>query len=169
VGTSMTMFPELDVGYILMPSFPTANTKLVLGSVVSYASLFVSKRVSGDKKNAALIFVKEMIDNPNAYFDIPFYHTPPYWVGAVCNKKYIAELEKRPADKMNEFTRTALVATNKGIPAVRTLQTKISEPILIRQVIYPEMQNVMLGKKSIDEMLKYITDYLTKQEKQLAE
>jgi hypothetical protein len=30
------------------------------------------------------------------------------------------------------------------------------------------MINVFLGKKTIDEMLKYLTDNLTKQEKQLA-
>jgi hypothetical protein len=110
-----------------------------------------------------------MIDNPAVYFDIPFYHTPPYWVGAVCNKKYIADLEKRPADKMNEFSRTALTATKQGLPAVKTLETKIAEPILIRQVTFPEMENVLLGKKSVDEALKYLTDYLTNQEKQLAE
>jgi len=169
VGSSMTNFPELDLGYILMPPFPTADTKLVLGSVVSYGTYFVSKRVTGDKKNAALIFLKEMITNPVPYVDIPFYNKPPYWVGAVCNKKYIADLEKRPAEKMNEYSRTALTATNKGLPAVNTLETKIAEPILIRQVLYPEIESVLLGKKSIDEMLKYITDYLTNQEKQLAE
>jgi ABC-type glycerol-3-phosphate transport system substrate-binding protein len=169
VGASMTSFPELDVGYILMPSFPKADTQLVLGSIVSYGVYFVSKRVSGDKKNAALIFLKDIITEPAEYMDIPFYRTPPYWVGAVCNKKYVADLESRPADKMTEFSRTALTATNKGLPAVRTLETKISEPIIIRQVIYPEMENVFLGKKSVDEALKYLTDYLTNQEKQLAE
>jgi hypothetical protein len=52
---------------------------------------------------------------------------------------------------------------------VKTLATKIAEPILIRQVTFPEMENVLLGKKSVDEALKYLTDYLTNQEKQLAE
>ncbi len=31
------------------------------------------------------------------------------------------------------------------------------------------MMNVFLGKKSIDEALGYMTDYLTRQEKQLAQ
>jgi hypothetical protein len=31
------------------------------------------------------------------------------------------------------------------------------------------MENVFLGKKSIDEMMEYLTSYLTAQEKQLAE
>jgi hypothetical protein len=169
VGGTMTNFPELEVDYILMPPFPTANDELVLGSVVSYGVLFASKRLEGDKRNAALTFMKEMIVKPAEFYDIPFYHDPPYWVGAVCNKKYVAELESRGASQMNAFTNTALTATNKGLPAVNTLETQIAEPILIRQAIHPEMTNVFLGKKSIDEMLDYLSDYLTKQEKQLAE
>lgn len=169
VGATMTNFPELDVGYMLMPPFPTPQNELVLGSIVSYGVLFMSKRLKGDERNAALIFYRDLITNSVEFYDIPFYHKPPYWVGAVCNKKYIAELESRPADKMNEFAQTCLTATNKGLPAVKTLETKISEPIIIRQVIFPEMENVFLKKKTIDQMLKYLTDYLTKQEKQLAE
>ncbi len=166
VGATMTNFPELDVGYLLMPPFPTANDKLVLGSVVSYGSYFASKRLKGDKLNAAMILFKDIMTNPE-FCDIPFYHEPPYWVGAICLKKYVDVLTTRPADKMNEFAQTALTATQKGLPAINTLETRISEPILIRQVIHPEMTNVFLGKKSIDDALKYLTDYLTKQEKQL--
>jgi len=169
VGATMTNFPELDVGYIMMPPFPDPNRKLVLGSIVSYGTLFVSKRVTGDKRNAALIFMTELITNPAEFLDIPFYHDPPYWVGAVCNKKYVEELDKRPKSQMNEYTKTALLVTKNGLPAVNPLETKISEPIIIRQVIYPEMEKVFLGKESIDDMLRYITDYLTNQEKQLAD
>ena len=169
VGATMTDFPELDVGYILMPPFPNKNTKLVLGSVVSYFDLFVSKRLTGDKRNAALIFIRDLMQKPAGYFDIAFYHKPPFWVGSVCNKNYISELEKRPSDKMNQYSQTALEVTKVGLPAVNTLDTKISEPVLIRQVLYPAMQSVFLGERSIDEMLGYISSYLTNQEKQLAE
>jgi len=169
VGGVMTSFPELDVGYMLMPPFPTASTKLVLGSIVSYGVMAPSKRLSGDKLNAVMLFFKDLVTKPADHYDIPFYHKPPYWVGAICNKAYVAELMKRPADKMNEFARTALTATNKGLPAVNTLTTKISEPIIIRQVIHPEMMNMFLGKKSVDDVLKYMSDYLTQQEKQLAQ
>ena len=168
VGHSMTTFPELDVGYILMPPYPTAKDKLVLGSVVSYGSYFLSKRLKADKLNGSLLLIRDLLTNPAEYCDISFYHKPPYWVGAICAKKYVDELTKRPADKMNEFSQTALTVTQKGLPAVNTLETLISEPILIRQVLHPEMTNVWLGKRSIDEMLKYVTDYLTKQEKELA-
>ena len=169
VGSAMTTFPELDVGYILMPPFPTAKEKLVLGSVVSYGSYFLSKRLKGDKLNGALLLIRDLLTNPAEYCDISFYHKPPYWVGAIAAKKYVDELTKRPADKMNEYSQTALTVTQKGLPAINTLDTLISEPILIRQVMHPEMTNVWLGKKSIDETLKYMSDYLTKQEKELAQ
>jgi ABC-type glycerol-3-phosphate transport system substrate-binding protein len=168
VGGSMTSFPELDVGYILMPPFPTAQDKLVLGSVISYAVFSTSKRLKGDKLNAAMLFVKDVMTKPADHYDLPFYNKPPFWVGAVTNKKYIAELQKRPPDKMTEFSQTCLTATNKGLPAVKTLEHRLPEPALIRQGIFPEMMNLFLGKKTIEEVLKYLTDNLTKQEKQLA-
>lgn len=167
VGSTMTNFPELDIGYVMMPPFPDADDELVLGSVASYGVFFVSKRVEGAKKDAALLFIKTIMTNPVVFYDIPFYHEPPYWVGAVCNSKFIDALSARGDSEMNEFTRTGLAAAKEGIPQVRTLETHITEPVLIRQVIYPEMENVFLGKKSIDEMLDYLTDYLTAQEKQL--
>jgi ABC-type glycerol-3-phosphate transport system substrate-binding protein len=169
VGAVKTSFPELDVGYFLMPAFPTADTKLVLGSVLSYGVMAPSKRLSGDKLNAALLFFKDLVTKPTDHYDLPFFHVPPYWVGAVCNKAYVADLMKRPDNTMNEYARTALTATNKGLPAVNSLMTKIAEPILIRQVIHPEMMNLFLGKKSVDEVAKYMSDYLTQQEKQLAQ
>jgi ABC-type glycerol-3-phosphate transport system substrate-binding protein len=169
VGLAMTQFPELEVGYILMPPYPKAGDDLVLGSIVSYGALFVSRRVEGDTRNAALIFIRDIMTRPTELYDIPFYHEPPYWVGAVCNKKYIDELMSRSDSEMNEFAQTCLTATNKGLPAVNVLETRISEPIIIRQVIHPEMESVFLGKKSIDEMMEYLTSYLTQQEKQLAE
>lgn len=169
VGGTMTNFPELDVGYLIMPPFPTANDDLVLGSVLSYGTWFVSKRVEGDKEKAALTFIKEVMTNPVELYDIPFYHDPPYWVGAVCNRIYIDELLSRSPSEMNAFTQTALTSTNDGLPAVNNLETRVTEPILIRQVIHPEMTSVFLGKKSIDEMMQYLTDYLTQQEKELAD
>lgn len=168
VGAAMTSFPELEVGFMLMPPFPSADSKLVLGSVISYGVMSVSKRLKGDTMNAALLFIKDVMDKPAEHFDLPFYNKPPFWVGAVTNKKYIAELMSRPPDKMTEYAQTCLTATNKGLPAVNTLEHRVAEPILIRDTIHPEMDAVFLGKKSIDEMLKYLTDFLTKQEKQLA-
>lgn len=167
VGGTMTNFPELDVGYILMPPFE--DNDLVLGSIISYGSLFASKRLTGDELKGAMLFLNEILTNPSMYYDIPFYHEPPYWVGAVTNKMYIGELETRSESEMNEFSKTALTATKEGLPAVHTLETKISEPILIRQTIYPEMEKVFLGRKSVDEALSYLTEFLTNKEKQLAE
>lgn len=168
VGHAMATFPELEVGYIMMPPYPGANDELVLGSVVSYGTYFASKRLKGAKLDGALQLFKDLLNDPAEYCDISFYREPPYWVGAICFRKYVDELESRPPDQMNEFSETALKVTKDGLPAINTLETLISEPILIRQVIHPEMTNVWLGEKSIDEALAYMTDYLTKQEKDLA-
>ncbi len=168
VGATMTSFPELDVGFLGMPPYPTKDTKLQLGSVVSYGAFFLSKRLTGSKKDAALTFIKELVSNPAQFLDIPFYHEPPYWVGVINSKAYIAELKRRPEDKMNEYVKTALTATEKGLPAVHPLDTKISEPVLIRNILFPEIQKVFLGRGSIDDMLRYLTKYLTSTEKELA-
>jgi len=168
VGANMTSYPELEVSFFMMPPYPTADTKLVVGSVISYGVRFFSKRLSGAKKEAAFTFLKEFTETPENYYDINFYHKPPFWVGVVLNKKYMETLRAKPKDETNEYTRIALLATDVGMPAVNTLETKISEPILIRSAIFPEMQKVFLGKESIDDMLKYLTKYLTRREKELA-
>lgn len=168
VGATMTSFPELDVGFLGMPPYPDKGTKLQLGSVVSYGTFFLSRRLTDSKKDAAMTFIKELVNNPAEFFDIPFYHEPPYWVGVINSKAYIAELKKRPENKMTEYAKTALIATEKGLPAVHPLDTKISEPDLIRNILFPQMQKVFLGKESIDKMLSYLTKYLTSREKELA-
>jgi ABC-type glycerol-3-phosphate transport system substrate-binding protein len=169
VGGAMTDFPELEVAYLPMPSFPTANTDLVLGSIISYFNLTISKRLKGAEKEAAYTFINEIMTNPEEYYDIPFYASPPYWVGAVSNKEYVKILEGRSESEMNEFSYTALDATKNGLPAINTLDTVLSEPLVIRQTIYPEMENVFLGKKTIDQVLTYLSSFLTEQEKQAAE
>jgi hypothetical protein len=152
----------------MVPPYPTPDTELQIGSICHWGTNFLSKRLTGDKKKAALLFMKELITNPAPYVDIPFAAKPPYWVGAIGNKKYVAELKKRPASEMNEYMKTALIATEIGLPAVHGLDTKISEAILIREVLFPEIQSVFLGKKTIDEALEFLTEYLTKKEKELA-
>jgi ABC-type glycerol-3-phosphate transport system substrate-binding protein len=168
VGAVMTDFPELEVGFFMMPPFPTADTPLQIGAICHWGTYFLSRRLEGDKKNAGLIFMKELIEDPVSYYEIPFNAKPPYWVGALSNKKGVAQLKAKEAE-LNEFARTALVATEVGLPALSPLDTKISEAILIRNVLFPEMQEVFLGRKSIDEALKYLTEYLTSREKELAE
>lgn len=168
VGAVMTSFPELDVGFFMMPPYPEESTKLQLGSATLFASFFLSKRLSGSKKNGAITFIKDLVDNPTGFFDVPLYHRPPYWLGVVNSKAYIAELERRPKDKMNEYARIALDTTRKGLPAVHSLDTKMLYDDLITSSLYPEIQKVFLGKGSIDDMLRYLTKYLTNREKELA-
>ena len=167
VGAVMTDFPELDIGFFMMPPFPTADTPLQIGAICHWGTYFLSRRLSGDKKNAGLMFMKELVEDPLTYYEIPFNAKPPYWVGALSNKKGVEQLKAKEAE-LNEYAKIALLATEVGLPALSPLETRISEAVLIRSVIFPEMQEVFLKRKSIDEALKYLTDYLTAKEQELA-
>ncbi len=168
VGAVMTDFPELDIGFFMMPPFPTSKTPLQIGAICHWGTLFLSRRLEGDKKKAGLLYIKQIIDDPLTFYEIPFNHVPPYWVGVTSSKKAVADLRAKEAE-LNEYSKAALQATEIGVPALSPLDTKISEAILIRSVIFPEMQEVFLGRKSIDEMLKYLSEYLTSQEKEIAQ
>ncbi len=160
VGAVMTDFPELDIGFFMMPPFPTPETPLQIGAICHWGTFFLSRRLDGDKKKAGLLFIKQIIDDPVTFYEIPFNHVPPYWVGVTSSKKVVADLKAKEAE-LNEYAKIALQATEIGLPALSPLDTRISEAILIRSVIFPQMQEVFLGRKSIDEMLKYLSEYLT--------
>ncbi|GAG85668.1 unnamed protein product, partial [marine sediment metagenome] len=101
--------------------------------------------------------------------DIPF--TNGYWVGVPGSKTYVDSVVKLAAEG-NAPTRAAEIAAtvaSEYVPSIDLLQTKISEPELIRTVIYPELQNVFLGDKTIDEVLDYLTTTLTVKEQELLE
>ena len=70
---------------------------------------------------------------------------------------------------MNEFSKTALEVSMNGLPNVKTLETLISEPILIRQQIYPMMHKVFMNEISINDALNELTEQLTMLEKEKGE
>ena len=55
-----------------------------------------------------------------------------------------------------------------GLPNVKTLETLISEPILIRQQIYPMMQKVFLDEITVNEALQELSEQLTMIEEEKA-
>ncbi len=71
---------------------------------------------------------KEMHDQPGGLLRHSVLQEAAVWVGAVAFKKYVDELDKRPADKMNEFAQTALTATQKGLPAINTWTPRSPSP-----------------------------------------
>ena len=166
VGVAMTAFPDLEVSYFTMPKYDS-NSKRVFGSVLSYGSYFISKHIKNDEKKAAIVFIRDMIEN-NSFIDTPLYASPPYWVGAVASKNYIKTLKSRNDSEMNEYSKTALEVSLNGLPNVKTLETLISEPILIRQQIYPMMQKVFLDEITVNEALKELSEQLTMIEEEKA-
>ncbi len=166
LGAWGDQYPDLKLDYMYMPKYPGVDKNV--HSVVSWACMAVSKRLEGDKRNAALLYIKEMLENPE-FYDIPF--TNGYWVGVPGSKTYVDSVVKLAAEG-NAPTRAAEIAAtvaSEYVPSIDLLQTKISEPELIRTVIYPELQNVFLGDKTMDEVLDYLTTTLTVKEQELLE
>jgi ABC-type glycerol-3-phosphate transport system substrate-binding protein len=156
-------YPDLKLNYISMPYYP-GTTKNDHAEAM-WACFGVSKRLTGDKLNAAYIWVKEVYENPDM-FNIPINNG--YWVGIPNSKAYIDSIVKlvEEGNAPNMYAEVAAtVASNYGA-ALNVLPTKITEVDLIRNGIYPEMQNVFLGTKTIDQMLESLTTYLTQKEQE---
>ncbi|MBC7333525.1 MAG: extracellular solute-binding protein [Actinobacteria bacterium] len=163
LGAWGEQYPDLKLDYIPMPKYP--GTDKNVHTVVSWATLAVSKRLEGDKRNAALLYIKEVLENPE-FFNIPF--TKGYWVGVPGSQpylEYVTELSKEGKAPTRQAEIAANVASSY-VPSINLLPTKISEPELIRTIIYPELENVFLGRKTVDEALSYLTNTLTAKEQE---
>ncbi len=161
VGSFGTDYPELDLDYLVIPEFQ-GNKRVV--SQIQWASFMLSKRLKGDKKNAAMLFLKEMIENPE-YFNIPYENG--YWFGVSANKDYLAYaknlLDEGTASKNIEIAHR--VGTSY-LAAIDTLDFRVVATDLLRNIITPEMQKVWLGDQTIDGMLAYLTKYVTNKEQE---
>ncbi|MBC8386496.1 MAG: extracellular solute-binding protein [Actinobacteria bacterium] len=163
LGAWGDQYPDLKLDYIYMPKYPGVDKNV--HTVVSWACLAPSKRLEGEKRDAALLYIKEMLENPE-FYDIPF--TNGYWVGVPGSKPYVDTVIELAAEG-NAPTRAAEIAAtvaSQYVPSIELLPTKVSEPELIRSVIFPELQNVFLGEKTVDEVLDYLTTTLTTKERE---
>ena len=164
LGAWGDQYPDLKLDYIYMPKYPGLDKNV--HTVVSWACMGVSKRLEGEKRNAALLFLKEMMENPE-FYDIPF--TNGFWVGVPGSKAYVGSVVKLAAEgnaPTKEAEIAATIASNY-VPSIDLLLTEISEPELIRAVIFPELQSVFIGDKTVDEVLDYLTTTLTRIEQEL--
>lgn len=164
LGAWGDQYPDLKLDYMYMPKYPGVDKNV--HTVVSWACMAVSKRLEGEKRDAALIYIKEMLENPE-YYDIPFKNG--FWVGVPGSKSYVDNVVKlaNEGNAPNRSAEIAAIVASGYVPSIKLLQTKISEPDLIRTIIFPELQNVFLGQKTVDEALKYLTTTLTTKEKEL--
>lgn len=163
LGAWGDQYPDLELDYISMPNYPgtTSNTH----AVVSWFNFAVSKRLEGDKKDAALIFIKEAYENTE-FFNIPI--SNGFWVGVPGSQTYVNSVMElvEAGNAPNRASEIAAIVTSNYANSIDLLPTLVSEPELIRTIIYPEMQNVFLGAKTIDQVLDYLTTTLTQKEKE---
>jgi ABC-type glycerol-3-phosphate transport system substrate-binding protein len=163
LGAWGDQYPEMKLEYYYMPKYQ--GTKQNVHNIDVWFVLAISKRLKGEKRDAALIFIKEALENPDVY-NIPL--SNGYWVGVPGSKKYVEEI-KALAEKGEAPSRAAELSAeiaSKFVPNMIFLPTRISMPELLQATIYPEMQNVFLGKKSIDEICDYLSTILTTKEQE---
>jgi ABC-type glycerol-3-phosphate transport system substrate-binding protein len=163
LGSWGDQYPDLELDYIYMPKYP--GTDKNVHTVVSWFCIAPSKRLEGDKRDAALIYIRQMLENPE-FFNIPFNNG--YWVGVPGSVPYIEEVTKL-VEEGNAPSREAEIAAtvaSQYVPSLDLLPTMVTEPELIRAIIYPELQNLFFGDKTVDEVLDYLTTTLTTKEQE---
>jgi len=163
LGAWGEQYPDLELDYMYMPLYP-GTTKNV-HTVASWGSLAYSKNLKGAEKNAALLFLKEVLENPK-FFNIAFEKN--YWVGTPGSKAYLNDLVEKVKAGNIPSPKAAITASfaPKYVSNIDLLPTKISEPELIRATIFPEMTALFIGNKTIDEVLNYLTKTCTNLEQE---
>jgi len=158
LGAWGEQYPDLELDYMYMPLYQ--GTDKNVHTIASWGSMAYSKNLEGDEKNAALLFLKEVLENEE-FYNIPFEND--YWVGTPGSKAYLDNLVQKveagdvPSPKAGITARFA----PKYVENINLLPTKISEPELIRATIFPEMTSVFIGSKTVDEVLDYLTQTCT--------
>lgn len=163
LGAWGAQYPDLDLDYMYMPLFP--GTERNVHTTVSWGSMAYSKRLEGSEKDAALIFLKEILENEE-FYNLPFKND--YWVGTPGSKVYLDKLVQKVEEGNSPSEKAGITArfAPKYVANINLLQTKISEPELIRATIYPEMTGVFIGAKTVDEVLDYLTTTCTNLEQE---
>ena len=161
-GSWLDQYPDLQLGYVIMPKYP--GTDKNVHNIEHWFNFGISKRLVNDeeKYNAALIYIKECIENPE-FYNIPLNNV--YWVGTPASKAYAEHLSD-PANITSEATQVAYDLLTQIVPCIKPLNTNLTEAELIRSIIFPELQNVFLGQKTVEEVLDYLTTTLTTKEQE---
>jgi len=162
LGAWVDQYPDLELGYMYMPKIE--GTDKNVHATAPFACLAISKRLEGDKLNAALIFLREIIENP-AFYDIPI--DSQYWVGLPGSKAYIDNLIKLAEEgKLSGNKAVVEMVASNYLPNVELIPSKLTSNELQETLIFQEMQSVFLGEKTIDEMLDYLTTNATLKEQE---
>jgi lactose/L-arabinose transport system substrate-binding protein len=158
LGAWGEQYPDLELDYMYMPLYP--GTESNVHTIASWGSLAYSKNLEGAKRDGALIFLREVMENPE-FYSIPFEND--YWVGTPGSKVFLNELVEMVESGNSPSKKAEVVArfAPKYTSNLDLLPTKVSEPELIRATIFPEMTNLFIGQKTVDEVLDYLTTTCT--------
>jgi ABC-type glycerol-3-phosphate transport system substrate-binding protein len=158
LGAWGEQYPDLELDYMYMPLYP--GTDRNVHTIASWGSMAYSKNLEGSEKDAALIFLKEILENEE-FYNIAF--SNDYWVGTPGSKTYLNNLVQMVEDGNIPSPKAEITArfAPKYVENINLLPTMISEPELIRATIFPEMTSVFIGVKTVDQVLDYLTKTCT--------
>jgi len=161
MGSFSVDYPDLDLNYITMPVFEGGER---VHMQARWCTLMASKHLEGDKKNAALIYLKEVLDNPE-FFNIAMeknYSNSP--TSSVAYLDYLDELVKSGKASRNAeiSVRTRVVFEN-----IQEIDTAIGLTSGgVTGTITGKIFEVLNGDSTIDEILDYLTTELNKLEEE---
>jgi ABC-type glycerol-3-phosphate transport system substrate-binding protein len=155
-------FPEVNSVYYTLPAAGSAANQKYL--VPSSNLVCFSKRLTGDKKKAALLYAKSLLDGK--FSEIAFKHD---W-GIPCNKVFVEKWKKGEYRGVYDETQTYLIeriieqgdvvnTRLKPIPTVTNFNTWA-------EIMTPEFQRVFVENGSYDDFVRNITDGLNAAEEE---
>ena len=163
-GYFSTDYPELNLDFILVPTYPGAKR---LHGTLPWSTVVASKKLEGDEKNAALLFINEIMKNPD-FYNIPF--DGLYWTGIISNKSYVesvvAAVEKGNATVSQKI---CAIASSNVVPNLMSMGQRIGDTSLANDYILPELQKVFTGEETIEEAQANLSKNVTSVEQAMME
>lgn len=162
LGAWVGEYPELELGYTFMPKIEGTDRNVF--ATGSFSDIAISKRLEGDKRNAALILLRDIVENP-AFFDVPIDNG--YWIGVPASKPYVDNLVNLAEEgKLSGNKEIVANVASSYLPNIELILSRLSAIELYETLNIQEMQSVFLGEKTIDEMLDYLTTNATLKEQE---
>jgi len=160
-GFYSTNYPELDMDYIKMPDF--YETDGIANVLYHHSSFMLSSKLEGDEKLAALLYVREIIDNPS-FFNMPLEGSD--WGGAINIKQWVDyTLERAEAGKeTNEKVITMAKLSEDFANGLIDSGSMIPRGVIINNLVKELTHQLMRGDLTLDEFLVEMTTQFNIQE-----
>ena len=163
-GTTNTWvnFPDMKIDRYLTPALNNKDINIV----PSIQMMTFSKRLEGAKKDAALLYARELIQPK--FMELYAANDPG--IGVILNKVFVENFKAGKYDGIYDETSMELLTscvteTDRYIPAIVPIHPKATFDQWA-QIITPELQKVFLEDGSYEDFVKAISDGLTKIEQE---